>query len=219
MRTADHISTDYLEVRPSDSIIFTLNKMSELYCKQMAVVDNGLYYGLVDENMLLEEFELDQPISTLQHSFLKLSLFEDQHIYDALQLIANNDISLIPILDKSNLYIGCLTAHDVLKAVHTIIGDEDSAIIVLELEQRDNALSHITHIIESENATIYSTAVRQLPDSEILEMTIKLQRNNISAVIAALSRHNYTIKATFRDNTDQSKIESNYNLLMNYLDL
>ena len=90
---------------------------------------------------------------------------------------------------------------------------------MLELGPRDNALSHIAHIIEAENTNIYSTAIHQIPDSSDLALTIKVNRTNLSAVVAALNRNNYPVKATFRDSADQTDIQNRYDLLMNYLDL
>jgi len=219
MLIGNYISTDYHEVLPSDSVDYALDKMNELHCKQLAVVENGILYGLIDENILLDEENTSLPIERLKPLYKVVSLFDYQHVYDALQLIAHYDFCFIPIVDKNHLYCGSLTKQNILVALNTILGDEDSAIIVIELGARDNALSHIARIIENENTTIYSTAIHQLPDSSKLEMTIKVNRTNISAVIASLWRNEYIVKATFRDSIDQSNIQSRYQLLMNYLDL
>lgn len=214
-----HISTDYHEVLLSDSISFVLDKMTELHCKQMAVVEEGVFYGLIEENQLLDESNTALTMESLKNTLRPIYLFDYQHIYDALQMIAHNDFCFIPILDKNHHYLGSLTKQSILIALNTILGNEESAIIVLELGPRDNALSHIAHIIEAENTNIYSTAIHQIPDSSDLALTIKVNRTNLSAVVAALNRNNYPVKATFRDSADQTDIQNRYDLLMNYLDL
>jgi acetoin utilization protein AcuB len=50
-------------------------------------------------------------------------------------------------------------------------------------------------------------------------MTIKVNKTNISSVVASLWRNDYVVKATFRDGGAQSDIQDRYDLLMNYLDL
>lgn len=219
MLISNHISTDSYEVLPSDSISFVLDKMNDLYCKQLAVVENAIYYGLIEEHILLEEYEITLPIKHLQAYFKPIHLYDSQHIYDALQVIANNDLSFIPILDNNQQYLGVLTTQNLLINLNELFGNEESAIIVLELGIRDNALSHIARIIEAENTIIYNTAIRQIPDSPTLEMTITLNRINISAVIASLWRNDYIIKAAFRDHADNTDIKNRYQLLMNYLDM
>lgn len=219
MFIGDHIYTDYHEVLLSDSIAFVLNKMNDLHCTQLAVVEDGVFYGLIDENQLLDELNTELTLDNLKHALKAVYLFDYQHIYDALQLMANHDFCFIPILDKNHTYLGSLTKQSILIALNTILGDEESAIIILELGIRDNALSHIARIIEGENTSIYSTAIHQIPNSTLLEMTIKVNRTNLSAVVSALRRNNYSVKATFRDSADQSDIQNRYDLLMNYLDL
>lgn len=219
MLIGDYISTDYHEVLPSDSVDYVLDKMNELHCKQLAVVENGIFYGLIEENILLDEQDTSRTMEGFNHALKIISLFDYQHVYDALQLMAHYDFCFIPIVDKNHNYCGSLTKQNILVALNNILGDEESAIIVIELGARDNALSHIARIIETENTTIYSTAIHQLPDSSKLEMTIKVNKTNLSAVIASLWRNQYVVKATFRDSMDQSNIQSRYQLLMNYLDL
>lgn len=219
MLTAYHISSDYHEVLPSDSIAFALDKMNELHCKQLAVVENGIFYGLIEETILLDQINTDLPIERINHLLSMVFVFDNQHIYDALQLIANNDFYILPVLDKNHNYLGSLTKQNILVALNAILGDEDSAILIIELGIRDNALSHIARIIESENTTIYSTAIHQIPNSTKLELTIKVNKNNLPSVISSLWRNDYVVKATFRDNLDQSDIQNRYQLLMNYLDM
>lgn len=219
MLTAQYITSDYYEISPTDSIAIALDQMNELHCKQLAVVQNGVFLGIIEENSLLDEYNIDLPIQNCINSFKAVFLFDTQHIYDALQLIANNDFCIIPILDKNHNYLGSLTKQSILIALKNLLGEEESALIVLELGARDYALSHIARIIEAENTIIYSTAIQKIPDSSKLELTIQLDRSNISAVIASLWRNDYVVKAVFRDNIDQSDLQNRYQLLMNYLDM
>src|SRR5690606_12100350 len=106
-----------------------------------------------------------------------------------------------------------------LVALNATLGNDEGAIIVLELGIRDNALSHVARIIEAEKTSILSTTVHQIPDSSKLEMTIKVNKTNISSVVASLWRNDYVVKATFRDGGAQSAIQDRYDLLMHYLDL
>lgn len=219
MLIGQHISSDYHEVLLTDNIDFVLNKMDELRCQQMAVVENGFFYGIIEETTLLDEVDSQASIEKLQPFFKKVSLFDYQHVYDALQLMAAFDYCFIPIIDKDQQYVGSITKQNIVVALNEILGDEESAILVIELGARDNALSHIARIIEAENTIIYSTAIHQIPNSSKLEMTIKVNRKNLSAVTACLWRNQYVVKATFRDVSDASNIQSNYQHLMNYLDI
>ena len=219
MFIGQYISTDYHEVLLSDSIDFALDKMTDNHLKQLAVVEGQIFYGIITEEVLLDQTNPYSSLETIKIHFQSAYLFDYQHIYDALQAMVAFDYCFIPILNKNHEYRGVLTKHDLLVALNSTLGNEEGAIIVLELGMRDNALSHIARIIEAENTTILSTAVHQIADSAKLEMTIKVNKTNISAVIASLWRNDYVVKATFRDGGSQSDIQDRYDLLMNYLDL
>ncbi|ERJ59706.1 hypothetical protein M472_13075 [Sphingobacterium paucimobilis HER1398] len=193
--------------------------MTESHSKFLAVVQGNVFHGLVSEESLLDQIDTTVPIENLKIQFKSVYLFDYQHIYDALQLITTYDYCFIPVLNKKHEYVGVLTKQDLLVALNETLGNDEGAIIVLELGIRDNALSHIARIIEAENTNILSTAIHHLPDSSKLEMTIKVNKTNISAVVSSLWRNDYIVKATFRDGGEQSDIQDRYDLLMNYLNL
>lgn len=218
MFIGQYISTNY-QVLPSDSVGYVLEKMDEYHCNHLPVAHKEIFHGLIAYDDLLEQEDHELPLSSIPHKLTPIYLFDYQHIYDALQLISAQDYSIVPVLDKQHEYLGVLTKQDVLLALNETLGNEEGAIIVLELGVRDNALSHVARIIESENTSILSTAVRPIPDSSKLEMTIKVNKTNIAPVVASLWRNEYVVKATFRDGSDQSDIQNRYDLLMNYLDI
>lgn len=219
MFIGQYISKDYHEVSLSNSIDMALNKMTDNHLKQLAVAEDKIYHGLITEDILFDQIDTYAPLESIRVSFKSVFLFDYQHIYDALQYMVAYDLCFIPILNKNHEYQGVLSKINLLTALNDTLGNDEGAIIVLELGIRDNALSHIARIIETENTAILSTAVRQVPDSTKLEMTIKLNKTNISAVVASLWRNDYVVKATFRDGGAQSDIQDRYDLLMNYLDL
>lgn len=219
MFIGQYISTDYHEVSITDSVGFVLNKMNEHHCKQMSVVEGNVYYGLINEDTLLDQMDSDILINDLRLQYKSTHIYDYQHIYDALQLFAAFDLCFIPVLNKLHEYLGTLSKQNLLVALNSTLGNDEGAIIVLELGIRDNALSHIARIIESENTSILSTAIHQFPDSSKMEMTIKVNKTNISAVVSSLWRNDYIVKASFRDGGQQSDIQDRYDLLMNYLDL
>lgn len=162
MFIGQYISHNY-HVLPTDSIDYVLSKMDEYHCGQLPVVEGSTYYGLIHYDDLLEIEDTSLSMKSLPHLLQPVFLFDYQHIYDALQLVASQNHCLLTILNKQHDYQGVLTKQDILEALNETMGNEEGAIIVLELGVRDNALSHVARIIESENTNILSTAVRQIP--------------------------------------------------------
>ncbi|MGJ1203237.1 CBS domain-containing protein [Sphingobacterium lactis] len=220
MYIGENLSTRYSEVRPTDTVAFALDKVNELHVHQLPVVKGKEYLGLITEEDLLSAEDEGLLIQDLKFTFPFIYLFDYQHIYDALQFLETYQFDLLPIINKQKEYVGVLTQKDLLRAVNQTLSNQDKgAIIVLEMEDRDNSLTHVAHIIESENTKILSTGVRMIENSTKVELTIKVNKNNISSVLASLWRHDYVVKATFNDGSDQDDIQDRYNLLMNYLNI
>ncbi len=219
MFVGQYISSSNYHVLPTDTVGYVLDKMDEYQCNYLPVADQKIYYGIISQEVLLDQDDINLSLQAISYKFNPVYLFDYQHIYDAMQLMSSHDYCVIPVLNKLHEYMGVLTKQDILIGLNEILGHDEGAIIVLELGIRDNALSHVARIIESENTGILSTAVRQIPDSAKLEMTIKVNKTNIAPVISSLWRNDYIVKATFRDGGDQSDIQDRYDLLMNYLDI
>ncbi|MFZ4260750.1 CBS domain-containing protein [Sphingobacterium sp. HJSM2_6] len=220
MYIGEHLSTLYTEITPNDSVAHALELLNDLHVHQLPLILNQEYLGILSEEELLNIDQDSLLLKDIQFNLPFIYVYDFQHIYDAIQLISINQLDLLPILNKQNQYLGVVTQQDLLYAINKMISNQEiGAIIVLEMEERDHSLTHIANIIESENAKIWSTGVKQVEDSDKIELTIKLNKTNISSVLASLWRHDYVVKATFNDGSDQNDIQDRYNLLMNYLNL
>ena len=220
MYIGEIIAQDTYAIEQHDSLRFALQKMNDLQAPQLPVVNDSNYLGLIEQDEILPFIDATASINQLKDNFKLLFQFENQHIYDALQFMSIHKLTILPILDASLKYIGVITQADLLIAVNQLLGNSaDGAILVLELAQADNALAQVAHIIESENIRILNTAIYAIPDSDRLEMTIKVDRRNITALVATLWRYDYIVKATFNDNQDHADTDERYAMLMNYLNL
>ncbi|GHE23194.1 CBS domain-containing protein [Sphingobacterium griseoflavum] len=220
MYIGEILSESHVDIKPNDSIGFALDKMNEFHCTQLAVVDNQDFLGLLSEDDLLAAHDEDLPIRSLSVSFRFVYLYAYQHSYDALQYMSAHQLSVLPVLDKDNAFIGVLTLPELLNALNQTLGNQAAgAIIVLEFGKHDVSFSHIAHLFESENVRILNTAIREIPETTKVEMTIKVDKKNIASLVASLWRFDYTVKATFNDGSQDSDIQERYDILMNYLNL
>ncbi|PRD56935.1 CBS domain-containing protein [Sphingobacterium gobiense] len=220
MYIGEILAKNYFDVRSDDNIGFALDKMNELHTSQLPIVNERDLLGILTEDHLLSAHDETQALSSLTVSLRFVYLYEYQHIYNALQYMDAHRLEILPVLDKENAYMGVVTIIDLLSAINETLGNKDlGAIIVLELGKNDVSFSHIAHIFESENVHILNTALRDIPDTTKMEMTIKVDKQNISSVVASLWRFDYVVKATFNDGSQDSDIKERYDILMNYLNL
>lgn len=207
-------------LRTSDPVQKGLERMSEFRIGHMPVVNQEQFLGLVSEEDLIEAPGTDEAIGSVNLSLTNPFVFENQHIYDVIRMFSMQKLTIVPVLDLQKNYLGVIslnTMNDYFARITSV--NEPGAIIVLEISNRENSMTQIAQIIEQENGQILSSYIRSFPDSTRLELTLKLNKREISAIVSGLLRYNYTIKATHHilevDNGSTNRYES----LMNYLNI
>lgn len=222
MTTGDILNKVLFPVQVDDTIDYMLDKMAEFKVSQLPVVKDGQLLGLVSEDDLYErssQAEADTSVPQNQ-SMRYLFIYENQHIYDALRVFRINNIDLLPVLDTNNLYIGSILNSDMPGILASfLLSEEPSSIVVLELNSRDNSMAHIAQLVEADNAHILNSAIREFQESTKVEVTLTIDRTDISSIIAAFMRHDYVVTATYNDVKHYDDTRRRYDHLMNYLDL
>jgi len=207
-------------VRSTDSIQKIIDRMAEFRVNHLSLVDDNQYIGLISDFDLLDVHDHSLLAGQLILSLYRPFVSEEQHIYDVIRIFFEQKLSLVPVLDSNRNYKGSISINAIIEHLATVTSAKDpGGIIVLEVDNRNNSLSHIAQIVESDNAQILSSFVQSFPDSTRLEITLKLNRTEISSIIASFLRYDYHVKATFNDSKSDDGTSDRYDQLMNYLDI
>jgi len=207
-------------VHTSDSIQKVIDRMVEFRVRHLPIVNQEQFLGLIDENDLIGETDYQTPIGALALSLVNPFVLEEQHIYDVIWMFCERQLTVVPVLDAKKNYLGLISINALTKYFASLAAvDQQGGIIVLEINNKNNSLAHMSQIVESDNAQILSSYVRTFPDSTRMEVTLKINKRDISAIIATFLRYEYDIKATFNHNDDNDNSRDRYNSLMNYLNL
>lgn len=211
---------DFL-AHPGDKVDKLLSLMESEGHQTLPVVEDGVYMGVITSDQLLDLPDTKQKLAQAGITYRQAYLYEDQHVLDAIPFFgAHDDIDILPIVSGKHLYRGLVSPLGLIHALDTIMGtSQRGGIIVLEVGSRDNALSHIAHIIESTNTQILNSHVRAIPDSSKIEITIKVNKTNLSEVTAALLRFDYSVKTIYSSESDQDGINDRFDHLMNYINM
>lgn len=220
MYARELISDAIPPLRTSDNIRKVKERMAEFRVIHLPIVNNKQFLGLISDEDLIEVADQSFPIGGLSLSLHNVCIYEDQHIYDVIRLFYEQKLSLVPVLDLNKNYIGVISINTMMEYIATITSvKEPGGIIILEVDNRNNSLTQIAQIVESDNAQILSSYIQSFPDSTRLEITLKLNRTDISSILASFLRYEYTVKATFNDTKSDDGIADRYNQLMNFLDI
>lgn len=207
-------------VHTSDSIRTALDRMVEFRVRHLPIVNEDQFLGLLSENDTLTETDLQTPVGALALSLVNPYVLEDQHIYDVIRLFNERQLTVVPVLDNNKNYSGLITINALPQYFAGLTAvDQPGGIIVLEINNKNNSLAHMSQIVESDNAQILSSYVRSFPDSTRMEVTLKVNKQDISNILSTFMRYEYDIKATFNHSDENDNSRDRYNSLMNYLNL
>ncbi|MGB3062733.1 CBS domain-containing protein [Sphingobacterium thalpophilum] len=220
MLIGQFLSNADFSIQQADSVHQALEKLQDMLCKELVVLNGNEYIGLINESALLDADNEQAPLASIKINTAPIQLKFNQHPYDALVMSTVYNSSLVPILDQDNKYIGVCTQLDILKAISLIQSQNESgAIIVLAIGLHDFSLSQIAHLVESDNCRILNCATKINLENDSIEVTLKVDKSNINALLNSFLRHNYIILETHNTIAAFDDTAERYQQLMNYINI
>ena len=166
--------SDVPSLSASDEPMGALDLMDQFRIAHLPVVENGKLLGLIGEDSLMELENLQGDSTGLP--LIKATVTPDTHILDVLKLASEHRLSIVPVVDSDNTYLGSVRMEDLVEQLAEMQGaNQRGGIIVLELWDKDYSMQQISRIIEENNAKILSTSVSPGEGGKI-EVNIKINQ-------------------------------------------
>lgn len=214
------ISSWLLPLKTSDTGQDALNRMDEYKVSHLAIVNNEDFLGLISEQDVINFNNLNEPLGNHKLTLNNPYIAENQYIFDALKLAHEFKLSVIPVVDNHERYLGCITLQSLLSNLaETLSVDSPGAYVVLEMSENDYSLTEIANIVESNNGKVLSTFLYTQSESTLISVVLKLNTIEIGPILQTFSRFNYSITASFGDDENEEDLKERYDSLMNYLNI
>ncbi len=218
MRAIELITEEIPPLTHLDTGEKALQWMDEFKVSHLPVLKNGNFVGVLSESDILDKMDLVEKLDVLFDHLPRPYVFAYAHIYEVLAKISEHRVSVLPILDENEQYLGCTNVFHLLTVIaNTGSIKETGGIIVLEVNSIDYSMAQIAQIVESNNAKILSSFIISSADSNKLEVTLKINQLELGRIIRTFERYDYTIKASFQKSDADDDIQSRYDALMNFL--
>jgi len=94
---------------------------------------------------------------------------------------------------------------------------EVGGILILEINNIDYSMAQIAQIVESNNARILSSYILTNSSSSKLEITLKINKLDLSSIIRTFERYDYVVKESFQKSMDNDDLQARFDSLMHYL--
>ena len=220
MLTAELINNNIPRLQLQDSISKALQLINDYRVTHLPVVVDDKYLGLIGEDDLLDVEEEKGTIEFLQENFNPAFVKENEHFLNAIKYCNQFETSVVPVTNEEKELVGVITVTDLLKSLGDFAGaNEIGGIIVMEMERSQFAISELSRIVESNDATILHLNTTIQPDTGLLTVSLHLNKKEIAAIVSAFERYDYDIIYYFGDEKFENEIHSNYRHLMSYLDI
>lgn len=212
------ISYDVPPLKLSDSGTKALDWMEEFKISAIPVIQDNKYKGLISEADILDGNDPDEKMVGHEVNFKKVSANQHQHLFDVVAVMVENDVDVLPIIDENETYLGLITTKKVVQSFAKIISVVNKgSIITLELNINDYSLSEIARLVESDDAKILTSFVTSHSDSTKLEVTLKVNKTDITRILKTFERFNYVITASFNESEYYEDLKTRYNQFMRFL--
>ena len=213
------LSNDLVPLRTSDTGEDALAMMRDFLVQHLPIVNDRALLGLLSEDDVLDH-DVNDAVGSYALRLPYARVRDGDHLYEVMRLVAEYDLTAVPVVEANGDYGGLITAADLLNYyARTATFTETGSILVLEVQRRDYALSEIARIAESENAIILSSFVESVGEGSLLQVTIKVNHEHVEGIISTFRRYAYEVKATFNEGVAVDTLRERYDALISYLNV
>lgn len=220
MLALDLITDEIPPLKTTDTGLMAINWMDEFKVSHLPIVNKHEYLGLISDTDILDLNITDDELGKCKLSLLRPFVNENQHVYEVIKMISSLKLTVLPVLNDHQQYLGLIPVTALLQQFSTLAATrEPGGILVLEMNIHDYSLTQIAQIVEGNDGKILSCYLNPLPDSTRIEVTLKINKEDLSGILQTFYRYNYTVKASFHQSEFSDDMKNRFDSFMNYINI
>ncbi len=219
MLASQILHTGFPSLHLTDRVSLALQLMDEYDVQHLPVLSEEHFVGLIAKSDLLDVDE-EQSIASIQDQFANLSIKGEEHFLVALKMAAEREFSLVPVINELSELLGVITLSSLIQQLSRFVGNEEKGgVIVLEISKRNYSFGEISRLVETNDALITQCNTFTEPESGLIIITLKVNKIEISAIVATFQRYDYAVRYYFGEESYTNELKDNYNHLLAYLNV
>ena len=219
MLASQLINSGFPAINLFDKVSLALQLMDEYDVLHLPVISEERFAGIINKDDLLDADQYAQ-LASLESSLQIISTKEEEYFLSALKLMAENELSLLPVVNEQAELMGVITTKNLMQNLSVFVGNEDSGgIIVLETEKRNFSLGEINRLVETNDAFITQLNTYTESATGLIVITLKVNRIEISDIVATFQRYDYLVRYYFGEEAYANELKENYHHLISYLNM
>jgi Mg/Co/Ni transporter MgtE len=200
----------------------TIEKASILHeqfqMEHIPILEDGMYIGMLSTEDLYS-FNDESKISEYKYTLGRFFVRNNAAWLDVLEVFAQNQTDILPVLDEKNQYVGCYRLLDVIGFFNdTPFLKEKGNVMIVQKSFHDYSMSQVTQIVESNNGKLLGLFI-SFADTEIVQITLKTTLGSTNDIIQTFRRYGYEIVSNHEDDAYITNLKERSEYLNRYLNI
>jgi predicted transcriptional regulator len=216
--------TDYIlkEIK-SLTLKSTVKKAQKLFkdypITHFNVVENNILLGSFSESDIQTIEDKEALLADYLHLITHFFTNEKATVLELLKIFADNDCTVIPVLDANKKYIGYYDLCDVLDVFATSpFMVEESETLIVETLENDFSMSRISQIVETNGGKLLGSYISE-KRSDHVQITLKIVTQEINEIIQTFRRYDYSIISSHENDVYLEDLKNRSEYLQKYLNM
>lgn len=193
--------------------------MNECKLTQLAVVDNGDFIGLISDTDI-DDLNEDDNLRSHHDRLMDYSITEKHLVHDAVKIMSEHDLMVVPILAEERSYVGSVSVHEIMDYYGKTLAIENGcSVFVLLMNRNDYSLGEIAQIVEGNDAKIYAVQVFPEHDNNQISVVLSIKAHDNGGILQSFNRYDYHVAASYDENTFHDDLKSRFEELMKYINM
>ncbi len=219
MTAKDIINNDLPFLKEKDSVGRALEIMNDSRQVQLPFLRNNTFLGIFTEDLLLN-YTYDTRLSEVPFLKEDLYLVSTSPILEVIKIFNSAQTDILPVFNSEDEWIGTLDRNSAQSAfISQFELSNSGGIIEILVKNDDFSFSEIARLIENEDTKIVFFYTSQLNTDNQKILSIKLNKDNISKIVAVLERFGYEVSSYYASEPVHNNEKDRYDNLMKYLNI
>lgn len=204
----------------TDSVQDSLDVFEDQNTELLPVLDKEVFTGFLSLSIVENSFSVKK-IEDIVAIAPSAKVLESAHVFEVMHIMDNNKLDIVAVVDVEDDFKGIISKKDIGNFfINVGFAQVPGGILVLEVAQNNYSLSEISRIVESNDIKIVSVFTENdKEENSILLVTLKLNKDDLTRLIASFERFGYKIVADFHESAFQKFDTERYELLMKFLNI
>ena len=215
---SDYINNDYKPLDILDNVAVAQDFFVDVPFSHFPIMEEGVFVGnLSGEDV--ETFDSNKKILDYKYTFESFFTQKKAAWLDVLENFAQNQTTIMPVLDENNSYLGYYEIADVIRIFNeTSFLKEPGNIIVVEKSTNEYSFSQISQIIEGKNGKLLGLFISDTTNNTV-QITEKIAAGVMNEIIQTFRRYEYDIISEHQDDGFLNNLKERSEYLDRYLNI